>query len=260
MLSSDLIVKGLERLESRYSLILGGFSLVFLALSSFSYLQLSVFAAGVGGQLPLGRYLGLSFAGIALLGIGLILMAAYFSVRLAVSALFISGSLALFGLSISAGVRLNFGASAESARELWRSQVTARSSQAMVQAYQTISQATTGRVDALPVSLQGNPNPALSWLMRDFQPFSPSGISIDPAPIIVAPELLDGPFLQAEYIGQSLSLSERWGWDGALPPDLLTWYLFREAPVIEERWILYARSDIAGMSENPALPEDSGLE
>jgi hypothetical protein len=258
LLSSDLIVEIFERLQSRFTLILGGFSLVFLALCSFSYIQMTIFGAGNDGQLDLGRYLGLSLAGIALVGIGAGVMAAYFSRRLAVSALFISGGLALFAMSISAGFQLNFGASAESARELWRPQVTARGGLAMVQAYQTMSQAATGRVDSLPVSVQGNPNPGLSWIIRDFEPFSQS--NPEPAPIILAPELLEGPFLRAEYLGQTLSLSERWGWDGSLPPDLMAWYIFREAPVIEQRWILYARADIAGLGELPVPSDGSGSE
>jgi hypothetical protein len=259
LLSSDIVLKGIEQVDSKFALVTGGFSLLFISLSTFSYIQLTSFAAGtvgIAGQLPLGRYLGLSFAGIALVAIGAVLMAAFFSVRLAVSAVFISGSLAVLALSISAGINLNFGATAWSAHELWRPQATSRGSQSMLHAYQAISQATTGRVDAMPVIMQGIPNFALSWIMRDVKPFASSEVALDPAPIILAPELLEGPFLQAEYLGQTMPISERWGWDGLLPPDLLTWYLFRDSPVIEERWILYARSDIAGLGESP-VPQDS---
>lgn len=263
LLAADIVVAGIERIDTRFALVIGGFSLLFLTLTSFSYLQLSSYVSGVGGaagQPSLDQYLGLSFAGLALIAIGSVLMAAYFSARLAISAVFVSGGLALIALATSAGLKLNFGPSALSARELWRSQVTSRSSQSMVQAYHALSQATTGRIDALPVSVQGNPNPALSWVVRDFQPFSASEIALDPAPIILAPELLEGPFLQAEYLGQTMSMSERWGWSGVLPPDVLDWLFLRDSPVIEERWILYARSDIAGLGESTAPQDESGQE
>ncbi|MCK4693300.1 MAG: hypothetical protein KAT23_06695, partial [Anaerolineales bacterium] len=71
----------------------------------------------------------------------------------------------------------------------------------------------------------------------------------DPAPAFVTREGEEMPALSAEYTGQGLKIGERWGWDGVLPPDILTWWVLRQASTQPERWILFVRLDIASLGE-----------
>lgn len=127
----------------------------------------------------------------------------------------------------------------------------------MVKTLETISQSHTGRMDMLGVKIYGETTPSLAWALRSFPDAGSVGEhAVDPAPAFVAREGEVMPALRAEYTGQVLKIGERWGWDGVLPADILTWWVLRQASTRPERWILFVRLDIASLGEM----EWSGLE
>jgi hypothetical protein len=72
----------------------------------------------------------------------------------------------------------------------------------------------------------------------------------------LTPEGEQPPALAQDYLGQSFTIGERWGWDGWLPPDFLRWLMQHRAPTAAERWLLLVRSDLAGAGElPPTAPE-----
>ena len=59
----------------------------------------------------------------------------------------------------------------------------------------------------------------------------------------------EGEDLPGEYLGQSVTIGENWGWTGFVPPDVLRWLVIREMPIAPDRWVLLVRNDIAGVEE-----------
>ena len=59
----------------------------------------------------------------------------------------------------------------------------------------------------------------------------------------------------SEYLGQSVSIGEHWGWTGWWPPELLFWWVTREAPTLPDRWVLLVRPDIAGVEQPTSTGE-----
>lgn len=102
------------------------------------------------------------------------------------------------------------------------------------------------------VDIQAKDLPSLRWMLRDFPQASfVNSLPPDSQPsIILMPENEQSPSLAAAYRGQdfaygcSLSPSTQPVWNGAFPPDLLHWLLYRDSPVQSEHIILWARSDL----------------
>jgi hypothetical protein len=64
--------------------------------------------------------------------------------------------------------------------------------------------------------------------------------------------------LAAAYRGQDFVLRRYPGWEGALPPNLINWLTFRQAPQLDVQVILWARTDLfPGGAQVPeeTLPE-----
>jgi hypothetical protein len=51
------------------------------------------------------------------------------------------------------------------------------------------------------------------------------------------------------YTGQVISVSERWGWSGSMPRHFVDWFLYRDAPALQERWLLFAMTDTFNLSD-----------
>jgi len=224
-----------------------GFTGALVALTAFAYLQLR---AGVSGPGSLQSFLGFPshFAaaamGIGLAALAMILLAIGWSREIAQPIAGAAAILVLLGASISAGAALNFGE--PTARELYRPQASTLGLNALRESLRTLSRAETGQPDALPIEMGDRPSSALAWATRDFPVFEGSG---SPAIVITR----EGAPLPGEYLGQSVTIGESWGWTGWLPPDLMSWLVVRDAPTAPDRWVLLVRKDVAGVEELPPV-------
>ncbi len=232
---------------------------VLIVLGLLVFMNLTIYTSGsnliAAGQLdPALRLiviLGLIFVSILVViffGLG-------WNMGVAIEASAISASLFLIALTLSATWRLNFNESAASARELWRPQSTVIGMYRLKEAVETISQANTGRKDALDVHVRGAEIPtSIAWILREFQPIQDDATE-SPAMYLI-PEDSELSAFSGEYIGQSIKLKEYWGWSGYLPPEPVKWWISRDAPTNEERWFLMVRVDLANMGgEIPSSPD-----
>ena len=100
---------------------------------------------------------------------------------------------------------------------------------------------------------------SLRWALRTFpQVKFVSQPRIDDLPSIVFTHEGDElPSLSASYRGEDFVWWSNPGWIGALPLDISRWFTFREAPLINEKIIMWSRSDLfsdTSMSLDSALP------
>ena len=87
---------------------------------------------------------------------------------------------------------------------------------------------------------------SVRWALQPFKNarFVPHpGVDDLPA-VIITRQDQDAPALSASYRGQDFSWWIGPGWTGALPANQTGWLTFREAPLVEEQIILWARSDL----------------
>ena len=88
--------------------------------------------------------------------------------------------------------------------------------------------------------------PSMRWFLRnvpDVQYISEVPLGEQPS-ILITPESSEDPSLAAAYRGQDFVWSVYPGWSGALPPNLLSWFTFRQAPLQLESVIFWARNDL----------------
>jgi hypothetical protein len=189
-------------------------------------------------------HLVLAAMGLGLAAGTLVLLAAGWSGTVARAALSLSGLAGLTVLTLSAGGRLNLGEA--TARELWRPQATTTELRQMIETLDTLSSALYGRVRALPVEMADPATPALAWALREYPAADPTGPEGQP-PVLLMAEASAAARPPSAYLGQSVVISERWGWTGWWPPDLFRWWIDREAPTVPERWVMFVRPDVAGI-------------
>jgi hypothetical protein len=88
--------------------------------------------------------------------------------------------------------------------------------------------------------------PSLRWMLRDF----PNASFSEQPPIGELPDIIitrqeqEIPALSASYRGQDFVWWVWPGWQGAVPVPVTEWLTFREAPLVNEHIILWARSDL----------------
>jgi hypothetical protein len=250
-LSLGSMLDALPQLDSRRAVpLLGGACLV---LAAFAILQLRAEAQG--------RFAGLSFAGIpmglllpllaSLLAAALILLFGLgWSWRDARMSAGCSAALVLLALSLASLSRISFGESAGGAAELWRPSGSTAGIPLMLDSLELASQAQTGFDTLMDVQVIDGISPALTWALRAFpRPSMQDALQGIPAPAAIAPETALTPEMSEGYIGQTLTLRERWGWDGALPPNALRWLVLGDGPVVQDRWVMLIRADVFGREE-----------
>lgn len=89
-------------------------------------------------------------------------------------------------------------------------------------------------------------SPALTWYLRDFSKASyVNHLTEKQQPeVVITSQESEAPLLAATYRGQDFVWWIHPGWSHVLPPDMIRWLAFREAPLFEEEIILWARSDL----------------
>ncbi|MEX0788453.1 MAG: hypothetical protein WD040_06620, partial [Anaerolineales bacterium] len=240
--------------------VLAGMLGVLTVLAGFSAVQFSAYGHGQGpafAALTPGTSLGLALGAIVLMVVVLFLFGAGWDYALARDA----GILAVLGiaaaLSLSALWRLNMDPRGSRAGELVRPQASTPSLQLFQRTVETFSQASTGRTDAMPIDLRGQPPPALAWALRRFPRALPIGASNTEQPLVVVAPEGQAPALGADYLGQVFAVTERWNWQGVLPADPVIWMVQRQAPLWTENWLLLLRADLASLGEVPATSDEA---
>ena len=88
--------------------------------------------------------------------------------------------------------------------------------------------------------------PSIRWMLRDF----PNASFAEQPPVGELPDIIitrqeqEIPALSASYRGQDFVWWVWPGWQGAVPVPVIEWITFREAPLVNEHIILWARSDL----------------
>lgn len=143
-------------------------------------------------------------------------------------------------------------------QELWAAPPAAGQARLLEATLRELSNRSAG----LPVNLEVYAtvdSPALRWSLRNFRdarfvnelpPGQKPAIVITKAPAAAPPPggaVQSAPLLALAdaYRGQDFVWWVTPGWQGFLPPDLVQWLAFRQAPLTQQHLILWARSDIA---------------
>jgi hypothetical protein len=200
---------------------------------------------GTGMQyLFAGAVVALLVAGVLLFGLG-------WSWNLAWRGVTVTGVILLFSLSFSVGYNQSLGPNAGSGRELWRPQTSTSGLPLFVDVLDNLSEAQTGRRDYLEMEVSPDITASLVWALRDYRNvrFADPLQEVE-APVVLVPEYGGLSGFTDAYVGQVMTVSERWGWNGPMPPNLISWWMRRDAPVLQERWLLFAIPDSFGLQES----------
>jgi hypothetical protein len=154
-------------------------------------------------------------------------------------------------LSISALWRLDFSSPLMKGNELWRSKEPTVGMDLLMDTIITTSQEVTGTDHGLGIELVGTAPHSLIWALRDFHPSG--GILVaenGSSPVVLVSKSESDLALQVDYIGQTIAIEERWGWDSPLPPELLKWWIIRQPPTLLDEWLILVRQDLATLDED----------
>jgi hypothetical protein len=142
------------------------------------------------------------------------------------------------------------------AQELWPFPATTGQADLLNHTLSDLSSWDTGLKDQLEIVALVD-SPALKWDLRHFPNVRfGSTLSADESPaVVITAKNADFPSLAEKYRGQDFIWKQTPGWQGVLPPNLINWLAFRQAPLNQEQIILWARSDIfpgstSGSSDN----------
>jgi hypothetical protein len=219
-------------------------ALVLITVLSFAYLQLESSAAGFGlASLDREAQLAFAISALAFSALLIVLFGVGWSWPETLLALAVTLLVSLGGLSVNAAWKLNFNPAEPRANELWRRQVSTAHLPLLEDTLADLARWYVGRDDRLPVEVKGPISAPLVWALRDHQPAIDAETLASP-PVVIAPETASVE-LPTDYLGQAFAIGESWGWQGVFPPEPLRWLLDRQAPVHEERWILFVRTDVA---------------
>ena len=235
------------------ALVAGGLALLMLVMAAvvqfnqFSLARFEIspllYAAMLGGVLVF------SLVAIALVGMGWSGPAARLGAVWGICAVLL---LSMF----SAGSRLAYQ-TPNAAAELWSTPPAAGQVAELVDTLQDLSAWNIGHTQELEV-VSIVDSPSLRWALRDFpQARFVSGLAVNETPaVVITPLEAELPALELAYRGQDFIWQEVPAWQGLLPADAIPWLSARQAPVTEQRVILWARADIfpGGTTETPYTP------
>ncbi len=102
-----------------------------------------------------------------------------------------------------------------------------------------------GERTSLPVTIQTD-RAAVAWALRELPNllFSPLLAPTENRPALVTSLAVVDDLTHAGYRGQSFAVGWQPDWGGALPPNLIGWLLFRQAPAQPDTAILWGRVDL----------------
>ncbi|HEY70508.1 MAG TPA: hypothetical protein G4O08_08000 [Anaerolineae bacterium] len=252
LLASSALVALMEQWAETHlgTEIIGLVSMILVAFI-FGYLNLTAFSSGA--LLPVeDSSMLLLFAGavVVLLVAGILLFGLGWSWELAWRGVSITVVMVCFAFSFAAGYGQSLGPNAGTGRELWRPQASTSGMSMLVGVLENLSVAQTGCRDCVELEVSPDITPGLAWALRDFSQARLADPLLEvQAPIVLMPEYGGLSGLANTYTGQVISISERWGWNGSIPRYLVDWLIYRDAPALQERWLLFALSDNFDLSE-----------
>ena len=127
--------------------------------------------------------------------------------------------------------------------ELWQPEPRTGRVDILLKVANQISDLNRGDAGQLPLTILAVDSPALHWLFRDWKVQDVSEL-----PPEATPELLITPpgnvSLSVDYRGETLVLREVPDWDHATSAKWLSWFIYRQMPVLREDVILWVRSDL----------------
>jgi 4-amino-4-deoxy-L-arabinose transferase-like glycosyltransferase len=230
--------------------IIGLVSMILVAFI-FGYLNLTAYSSG--SLLPVedsGMLLLFAGAVVVLLVAGILLFGLGWSWELAWRGVSITVVIVCFAFSFSAGYQQSLGPNAGTGRELWRPQASTSGLPMLAGVLESLSVAQTGCRDCLEMEVSPDVTPGIAWALRDFSHARLANpLLVVQAPVVLMPEYGGLSGITDAYTGQVIGVSERWGWTGSMPRRLMTWLLDRDAPALQERWLLFAMSDIFNLAD-----------
>jgi hypothetical protein len=149
-----------------------------------------------------------------------------------------------FGLySVSLSMRM-ISPQASRAQELWYNQPAVVDERLLIKSLGDISEWATGRRESIDVSVTSNDS-SLRWALRKYAGAEfgvlPNSGSM-PSTLITT--LFEEPAQAAAYRGADYLWRSELAWEGAAPPSILRWVVFRESPTRNEHIIFWARNDL----------------
>jgi 4-amino-4-deoxy-L-arabinose transferase-like glycosyltransferase len=231
-----------------------------VVLAVFAYIQVATYAQGLGNLAYENAWVlpVLALAALGLAGMLMVFFGLNWSWRLALGTAGCAVFVVATALSLSAAWHISLGPKAASSQELWRPQATTQGIRQLVEILESTALASFGRKDELELRVEGELPSSVAWALDGFRPETTRlWQDQDQVPAILLPENAEDPKLEADYMGQTVTLGERWGWQGALPPDPVAWWITRRAPTLQDRWLVLIRADIAtlGQYELPATTD-----
>lgn len=120
----------------------------------------------------------------------------------------------------------------------------------LIDTIKTTSQMVKGTDYGLEIELIGSAPNSLVWALKDFRQYEDYSMADDTgSPVVLVSKTDDELDLQDDYIGQTITISEEWGWNSALPPDLLRWWVKRRPDIEMHEWLILIREDLIALSE-----------
>jgi hypothetical protein len=148
--------------------------------------------------------------------------------------------LALFTVAMATGAA---GLRQPLTAELWQPEPRTGRVDILLKVANQISDLNRGDVSQLPLTILAIDSPALHWLFRDWKVQDVSELAPD-----ATPEMLITPpgnvSLSVDYRGETLVLREVADWDHATSAKWLSWFVYRQMPVLRDNVILWVRSDL----------------
>jgi hypothetical protein len=226
--------------------VLAGLIGVLLALN---WLTVTGMVFQIGNQRALLLQLGLLAASLALVLLALTITASEWGWPTAKKGLTLgaAGMLLMYTISATAqGAYLKAG----DPRSLWSDGSGPGQMNLLLETVGEISISQTGRRD----SIQGyviHGNDTLRWALKGlkgiefFDAYHPDNLP----PILITPEEDQDLVPQNSYRGQDFVMRTRPGWPELIPDDWISWIAFRKGPLVNEKVILWVRSDILAGNE-----------
>lgn len=167
-----------------------------------------------------------------------------------------------FGLilySVGAGLGMGWQGSvtfADDVRELWYVEAPTTQYADLAQTLEFLALQQSGEPDKMPVTVQGEDDTALAWLLRDFDYInyvSQTNFEIT-SPVVIIPVDQADPQLGADYIGQDFVLSETWRVQDLSWTDMGAWLTVRQSRLAKQpdyHVNLWVRKDVYGVDLIP---------
>jgi hypothetical protein len=181
---------------------------------------------------------------VGLGGLSTVLVSLGWSPRIGLMGLFIGLTAGFMVYSIS----VMWGASQihpNRPEELWTPEPATAQTDLFTRTIEDLSEWHTGFPTEIEIASMVD-SPSMHWTLRKYKNarFVDSLSPEDMPSIVITQQDQEIPSLTAAYRGQDFVWWIEPGWAGSMPVDLVNWLVSRQAPIIENQVILWARSDL----------------